>query len=148
MKTSVREASLNDIDWIRGELKKFSDFFATEYPIYGGDEHAGNFMSWLIEKHVVFVSEQDKKLTGFIAGTLDAHPFNKSLTQLTEIFWWVNEEFRGSPSGTKLLEEFLSYGKEHANWIVCTLEDESPISDDVFLRRGFRAKERSFLLEV
>jgi len=50
--------------------------------------------------------------------------------------------------GLMLLEEFTDWGKRNADWISFSLEDKSPVKDTTLTKRGFRLKERSFILEV
>ena len=76
------------------------------------------------------------------------HIFNPKIMTLTEVFWWVKPEHRGSRAGRDLIEEFILWGKENVDWIITTLEENSPVNDSVFLNRGFKPKERSFIMEV
>lgn len=86
--------------------------------------------------------------TGFIAGFLYPHFFNPDIVVLSELFWWVPEKFRNGRSGLMLFKFFKEFGEERADQVIMTLEEESPVQPRFMTKRGFRAKERSFILEV
>jgi hypothetical protein len=145
----VRAANINDLDEILVHLKEFAKFYKSKKSLYGEDEQfSSNLIKGFIENHVFFVAVRDDKVVGFICGIVLPHAYNPKISTLTELFWWVQEDARSSRAGTLLLNEFIDYGKKNVDWIICTLEDDSPVSDSTFLKRGFRLKERSFLLEV
>lgn len=149
MKTvSVRPAIEADLNWILAELKSFSAFFDTQIPLFPNDEFALHGMRMHIENHILLVAESEVGLLGFVAGMFHPHTFNPSIKVLTETFWWVKEEFRGSRAGLVLLNEFTRIGKMHADWLIFTLEDKSPVNDRCLINRGYYQKERCFMLEV
>jgi hypothetical protein len=94
-----------------------------------------------------FIAERDGPV-GFVSGMLAAHPYNPALTVLTEMFWWVAPEARGSRAGLLLLDAFLAYGERNADWIIFTLEHHSPVNERTLTKRGFHLHERSYLYEV
>lgn len=145
----IRRADLGDLPELMVQLKKFSDFYNSKYPLFG-DDSAYNvaILSTLITNQLFLVAEQDTKVLGFIAGLISPHMFNPSITTLTEIFWWVNEESRQSRAGAMLLKEFTDYGKKNCQWIIMTLEHNSPIKPESILNRGFRHKETAFVMEI
>ena len=149
MALSVRRALLTDLDWLLAELRKFADFAATRFDLMGDAEHARKQMTHIIENHLVFVTEdKDHGLTGFIAGLVTDHFFNPAIRTLTEVFWWVKEEFRATRAALLLLNAFTDWGREHANWIVMALEAKSPVNERTLEKRGYHLHERSFLLEA
>lgn len=147
---NIRPATFDDADWLLMELRDFSRFFGTRRSLFPDDERTALLgLSHLIRKEPIFVAEaSDGERVGFVAGTLAPHPFNPEIMVLTELFWWVTTEHRGSSAGARLLEKFINYGREHADWINLTLEANSPINPATLERRGFRLRERSYLLEV
>ncbi len=148
MHITTRAATHQDLDWIVGELKAFSVFYGTKISIFGDEGHARKFITEMIDKHVVFVAEQESTLIGFIAGLCTSHPYNPDIQMLSETFWWVPEEHRGSRAGAKLLSDFIAHGREHADWITFALEHHSPVKDETLERLGFKLQEKSFLMEV
>lgn len=149
MAYSVRRAVLDDIPSILEELKSFSDFYGSKIPLYRDDSISEGIIKSFIEKHVFYVAvTNDDEVIGFISGLLLPHIYNPDIETLVESFWWVNEDYRRSKAGIQLLEKFIEHGKKEVDWIICTIEDFSPVNEDVFLKRGFRLKEKSYLMEV
>lgn len=147
MSITVRRAIASDIPWLLGQLHEFDVFFGSSRSLYPDPETAEAIVSGLVAEHPFYIAENEREPIGFIAGAVHAHPFNPSLRVLSEMFWWVAQPFRGSRAGHLLLREFIAFGKANADWIVMTLEHESPVNPETLTRRGFRPKETSYLLE-
>jgi hypothetical protein len=144
---SVREATLQDKDWLLIELKKFSDFYGTKIPLVGPKTHM--VLENIISNHVLFVCQKGEELVGLIGGTLSPHFFNPDLLVLSEFFWWVHEAHRKTRAGIVLFNKFVSYGTEKgADWITMCLTDHSELNIKTLIKRGFVPKEQSFILEV
>lgn len=144
----VRRSSPDDITFIVSELRHFSNFFGTKIPLFPKDELLAELIiADMIRDHLFFTSFNDDVPSGFIAGWVSKHPFNPEIVTLTEAFWWVSERFRMTKAGSMLLDRFISWGRESVNWITMTLESESTVSSYPLLKRGFKLKETSFLME-
>lgn len=148
MSLTIRRAATEDVPYLLDQLQRFDQFFGAGRSLYPDDATATAILSGLIKTQPFWVAFHDDLLIGFIGGALAAHPFNPDLVVLSELFWWVDEAYRGSKAGLELLTTFIDHGQQHADWIVMTLEHESPISDRCLLKRGFRPKEHTYLLEV
>jgi hypothetical protein len=151
MPISVRRASPHDLDWLLTQLKAFSRFFGSRKPLLedGDEAYAREVLLGMVTQHLVLVAEKDDgTLVGLIGGYSSPHPFNPKIRLLAETFWWVDEQHRGSRAGLLLLKRFVEIGKTMADWLSCSLEQNSPVSDRVFTRMGFQPRERSYLLEV
>jgi len=145
----ITQATLDDVPEILEELKAFSKFFGTKHELFGDYDYAEKVIQSFIKDHVFLIaSKASGELIGLISGIIMPHQYNPKIMTLVESFWWVKEKYRGSKAGLKLLEEFITFGKENADWVVMTLEHDSPISDKCLLKRGFKPKEQSYLLEV
>jgi N-acetylglutamate synthase-like GNAT family acetyltransferase len=159
MTMAIRRATLHDLQWLLAQLRAFDQFFGARKTLIPPDPaHAEAILLQLMDPDVgcFFLAERvdlvDDELLptplGFIAGLVSRHFFNPAITTLTELFWWVDPTHRGSSAGARLLEAFTAYGQEHADWIVFTLETNSPVHPEALVRRGFVAKSQDFLLEV
>lgn len=148
MSCTIRPATLDDLPAIMAELKQFAKFYGTKKSLYKDDEQTSLVISGFIRDHVFFVATDNDELVGFISGMLLPHMYNPDIATLVETFWWVKESHRQSKAGLKLLNAFVQYGREHVDWIICTIEDESPINEKSFYKRGFKLKEKSFVMEV
>lgn len=143
----IRVAERSDVDWVLGELLKFSKFYGTKKNLFGDHKYATQVVLDVIQNHLFLISEIDGIRSGLIAGYVTNHPFNPGITVLQELWWWVCEDHRGTRSGYKLFKEFTEYGETYCDWTLFTLEDESPVSDKLLYRNGFRLKETTYLKE-
>jgi len=147
---TIRKATLEDLPDIMEELKNFDKFYDSKKKLYRDDETTSAVIGGLIENHVFFVAENNRteRVVGFISGLFCPHMYNPDIMTLVETFWWVNPEYRNTRAGLQLLNAYVDYGKENADWIICTIEADSPVNEKSFYKRGFKLKERSFLMEV
>ena len=144
----IRRAEIKDIDAISEQLEQFSACYNTHFPPYKDKETSAEVLKNMIENHYFTVAEDGGELVGFIAGFVARHIYNPDIVTLAEAFWWTKEEHRRSGIGLRLLEEFENWGKENVDWILMTIEEETPLDDKVFLDRGFKLKEKSYIMEV
>ena len=61
---------------------------------------------------VIFIAEEEGKPAASIGGLLSPWLLDLDQKQLTESWFWVNEEFRTSGIAKKLIKRFISYGKQ------------------------------------
>lgn len=103
----------------------------------------------MINSHVILISENERgESTGFIGGVFTQHVFNPEIRVLSESFWWVAPEYRGTRAGLLLLNEFVAFGKANAHWVSVGIEEKSPIHERCLTKRGFKVLEKNYLLEV
>lgn len=157
-KILVRPGRIDDLDWVVDRLRTFSDFFGSRKILFGDESYVRNGMRGVIENHVLFIAESRSEETqeaekatlrvGFIAGMLNPHIFNPHIRVLVQFFWWVDPSARGSRAGAMLLDDFVAWGKSHADWITFGVLEKTPIRDEILIKRGFQPYERAFLMEV
>jgi hypothetical protein len=149
----IRPAEVTDLDWLLEQMKAFHEFVGTKYSVFPPAEQARALVRDFIEKHVAFVTEYNLGAvappirTGFTIAILHPHLFNPSITVLTELFWWVTPQYRGTRAGALLLQELERVGHEQADWVVISLERHSPVKHETLERRGFKLWETTFLRE-
>jgi hypothetical protein len=143
----VRKAKVEDIEWLVAESEEFAKFFDAKISLYN-PEHLSHVFGVLIDSHLIFVAEVRGERSGFIAGLYTSHFLNPHITTLTELLYWVSPKFRGSRSALMLLNAFDEWGAEHADWVLMTIEDKSPMKDETLFKRGFRHKENCFIKEI
>lgn len=149
MTCSVREATLDDLPAILAELKLFEQFYDVSYKMYETDEQAETVIRPMITDHLFLVSvTPEQKITGFISGMFLPHVYNPKVSTLVETFWWVNPEYRNTKAGSMLLNKFVEIGRSTVDVIIGVLENDSPVNESTFLRRGFKLKEKTYILEV
>ncbi len=154
MKTQIRSATIEDLDWLIEQLKKFSSFYGTHFALFGDEEGSKRFVTNLITNHVVLLAEYDNEPLALMAGYLGPHIYNPQIKVLSEMFWWVREEargtFRGAAACSRLKSAFEERAKtENCDWIILTLiENRSPLKETNIIKSGYHLHERSYLMEV
>ena len=148
MGIEVRWAKDSDLPWVVEELRNFSEFHDSKYDLFLNEENTEAVMKITMKDHVLMVAEKDNTLMGFISGYFVPHPFNPELQTLCEQFWWVPEIHRKTRAGLLLLNNFIKFGKEAAQWVIMTIEEKSPVNENSLIKKGFRLHERSYLMEV
>lgn len=146
----TRFATLHDIPWLLEQLWAFNEFVNTKKSLIPVEEgRATDMVAYLIQEHYFIIAETTGGLSvGFLAATRAPHLFNPDIMVMTELFWWVIPEFRGTSAGATLIAEYIKYGKDHADWVTIALEHNSPLKPESLTKRGFTLKETSYLLEV
>lgn len=149
MAISIRRATIADIGWMMIQLREFSDHYGGKYPLFGDKYYVEEAMIKTITDHIVFVAECSRRgLVGFICGVLVDHLYNPRIKMLTELFWWVEPQSRRTRASKMLIDEYVHWGKQHANWLTFGLMANSPVKQKALEKRGFRLQETSYLLEV
>ena len=148
MDFEIVKADHDDISDLCIELKQLSEYYAVSPPPYKDEGTSRKVLEYLIDSHLILKASFRTELVGFIGGFITQHVFNPDITVLSECFWWTKPAFRGSGVGGKLLTAFEKWGAEHADWIIMTIESGAPLDDALFLKRGYRMKEKTYLLEV
>ena len=143
----VRPGATEDVEWIVEELRQFAAWVERKHLLFA-EAYTREWMPRLIADHFVRVAEVGGERAGVIAALVGAHPINPSLRTLTELFWWVSLDHRASRAGLLLLEAFVEWGRMHADWVLLSLEADSPVKEKTLVRRGFMLKERGYLLET
>jgi hypothetical protein len=151
----VRQARQDDVPWLLSQLRVFDQFFDTKRRLFPDEATATTVLLSLLAFHPFFVADtgfrpepERVERIGFIAGAIGPHPYNPALRVLSELFWWVDERYRGGRAGLALLDAFQAYGERNADWVIMTLEAKSPVNERSLTKRGFHLHERSYLWEV
>ena len=157
MLIDVRPATPLDIDWLISRLLKLSQFAGTKRLLFEDNEYMRNGERDVVEKHVMFIAEKTDaknalacgiKNVGFIGGYFVGHPFNPNVRYLSELFWWVDEDERGSSAGYRLLRAFIDFGKQNADWLVFGLNEKTPVKEESILKLGFKFHESCYLMVI
>jgi hypothetical protein len=149
MNISIRKAIHKDIDWLVQELQEFSAFHGAKIPMFGEEEYVRKTLADYIDQHFFRIADTEEfGQIGFIAAFVTPHFMNPLNRIMSEIFWWVPEIHRGSRAGSKLLLEFISWGKANVDTIYMALESHSPVKPETLVKLGFRPHEQSFIMEV
>lgn len=145
----IRDATLDDIEWIMPELKRFERAYNPMHRLWPDEAYAIRFLRMLIENHVFKVAENKSGPVGFVAGLLSPHLYNPEVLCLIELFWWVIPEKRGGIAASKLMDSFIEAGRSHkAQLINFSFNDSTKANPKHLMKRGFRLREQTFILEI
>lgn len=144
----IRDAEIDDLDWIIEELREFSKLFNTRIPIMGNEDYVRSYVLGLMTNELLLLAEDQGRRLGFIAGVLSRHQFNPEITVLHALAWWVIPSARGGVAAGRLLGGLRSYGEEHADWINVGIREGSCIGSRSLEGLGFFPIETQYIMEV
>lgn len=141
----VRAADALDLPELLAMCRRFHA--ASGYASFGFDE-AGmlDTLNRTMRMGCVLIADG-----GMLAGVVYPIFFNPSHLQAQELFWWVDEEARGSGVGKELKDAFEAWARDNGCRSVSMLCLETLDADRVekmYLRDGYRATERAFVKEL
>jgi len=88
---------------------------------------------------------------GLIGGMVFPYFFNTNVMTAQELFWWVDDEARGSSEGTDLLEAFNVWAKEKgaSSLTMVHLEnDNSSKMENFYISQGYSPVETSYVRAI
>ena len=148
----IRRAGIQDFDRIMEMMINFansSPYAAHHLPQYN-DKYVRNFLCHVIKTGIVLVGEVDNRIEGMLIGLISSDPWLPEVKTMREIAWWVEEEYRMTSLGYKLLKKYVEAGEKMTDaglidGFTLTLMDKSP--DLGLEKRGWKPIERNFLYE-
>ena len=100
---------------------------------------------------VLFVCKDSSKLIGVTAGLLFPLYFNHNYKVTQELWWWVEEEYRGSKAGNLMYNALENWAKEkeaNAMFMIALEDQKVDAMVKVYKRKGFVGTERTFIKEL
>lgn len=147
----LRPAAESDVPWLLDELRQFDASLGLHYPMVtpANEAYAAGYLKGLMEKHYLEVACDPKGgRVGFLGALNVPHFFNPAYRMAAETFWWVSPEHRGGRAGAALLLSYRDWCKKNVQLATVSLEHNSQVNETTLSKRGFKAHERSFLMEV
>ena len=146
----IRNACKDDMpELIAGSLR-FHEAMLKQKTLTFDPDSAKKLMMFLIGSPaaLVLVMEMKKSIVGAIGGFLSPWMLDWRIKIMTEFFWWLNEERRGS--GIRLLIEFerLAKIKGADRMIMVTLQQDDETLARYYERRGYKHLEHHFIKEI
>jgi hypothetical protein len=138
---NIRKATPLDVNSMLIPAKKFVEFYGIEWHL----PSVSNLLSKLITDGVVFLAFKDEQLVGGIGGIELSNPWNNTQHLLQEMFWWVNEDQRGSSVGLRLLRAFE---EEATSTVVLSILPQTPVKKEMLSKLGYNLKELSYFKEI
>lgn len=142
---TIRRAAKEDIDAMLALGAAFFGFsrFAEFVPFDPAGARAS--VASCVDSGIAFVAEQDGLIIGGIIGVLCQVWFSPNSTTAAELGWWVDEDYRGSMAGVRLLRAFESAAKD-AGAIAVSMSDLSAggtwPAGKLFEKLGYTVVER------
>ena len=103
-------------------------------------------------KDIVLLScKENDKLIGITGGLLFPLYFNLDYKVVQELWWWVEEDKRGSDCGKLLynaLESWAKHKQADAFFMIALEDSRVETMAKVYKRKGFKAMERTFIKEL
>ena len=140
----VRPATRDDLPWMIHRLREYTEEIGDPYFAFAGIEYAMSFVGGLIDNHLVFVSEENGKRTGFISGMTTPHPFNPANLVTASLFWYVLPARRGSRTGFDLLRELAMVGADRGGSTLVGIREGAGVRERSMARCGFKLHERVY----
>lgn len=141
----VRSAEYSDADEVIGLARKFHSHTNYKHIDFDYDTAKGLFQA-AVDQGMCFVADNGQ-LVGFVLGLGFPSLLNKNVLMGSELAWWVEPEYRGSPAAIRLLKNIEAAAKEKGiqAWSMICLESMNPeIVQDIYLRMGYHKSERTF----
>tara|TARA_R100000664_G_scaffold7326_1_gene12451 strand:- start:12067 stop:12522 length:456 start_codon:yes stop_codon:yes gene_type:complete len=110
----VRNAKIQDYDDIKRLMIDFANFNPIEdlhNPKYDF-VHVNNVIDHILKTGIALVCEHDKRVIGMLLATIQGDLWLPHVKRMTEVAWWVEEQYRGSTAGARLLNRYVAIGLE------------------------------------
>lgn len=112
----IRHANKFDFPEILAMLHRFKMQGPTKISnSFSNEEYVATVYAHIMAgRGLALVAEKDGKLTGMLIGMIDSIIWDPDTRILREIVYWVDEEYRGSTAGYRLLAQYV---KEAQNMV-------------------------------
>jgi len=146
----IRFADIKDFDRIMDMMINFansSPYAAHHDPQYN-DRHVRTLLTHIMQNGVIIVGEADGELQGMLIGMINSDPWLPHVKTMREIAWWVEEPYRMTSLGYKLLKKYVDVGEQlqqtgKIDGFTLTLMTQSPEFD--LEKRGWSQVERNYV---
>lgn len=110
----IRQANKFDFPQILAMLHRYKMQGPTQISnSFNNEEYVATLYAHIMAgRGLALVAEKDGKLTGMLIGMIDAIIWDPDTRILREIVYWVDEEYRGSTAGYRLLAQYVKEAEE------------------------------------
>ena len=148
----IRRAIIQDFDRIMELMINFansSPLKAHHNPQYN-DTYVRRLLCEVIKNGCLIVGEHEGRIEGMLIAYINQDPWLPEVKTLREWAWWVEEEYRHTTLGYKLLKKYIEYGtklKEAGivDEFMLTMMDISP--ELGLEKRGWSKVEHNFVYQ-
>lgn len=120
---NIRLANKFDVNYFISLAKKVHelDFITTDLPV--NEEHISSMLNAILHGQGVALIAENEEPIGMIVGIIHQNLWYPNLYQMTQILFYVDEEWRHTKAGYMLLMEYNKRAKE--------LKDKNRIHDSI-----------------
>ena len=145
----VREATHDDIIHFVKMAREFSQLAGEPFDRDDTADH----VEWMIDQEntVAFIAvDIDGNPVGICGGIVYPTFWDNSKLTATETWWFVRDEARGSGAGMALMDALESWAKAAGAWrlSMMTIVGIAPGIEEMYEKRGYREREKTFLKEL
>jgi N-acetylglutamate synthase-like GNAT family acetyltransferase len=140
----VRNAKLQDYDDIKRLMIDFANANPVEdlqNPKYDYN-HVNRVIDHILKTGIALVCEEHGRVVGMLLATIQGDLWLPHVKRMTEVAWWVEEPFRGTSAGARLLNRYIAIGieaKDKGHISSFTLTTLSTTPDLKLQERGWEA---------
>lgn len=149
----IREATIDDVPELMRMTKNFYDnSHFPEFANYNKDTMIHLLIQMISDEGaMMLVAEGDEGLVGTLAILIYPYYFNHEVFTAQELWWWVDEEVRGSSIGVKLLKEseklLQEIGVSHFTMMSITSSSADKVNN-MYEKMGYKLTEYSYIKEL
>ena len=146
----IREALISDLDGIADCAERFFEY--AQYAEQGTPLCRGDFIQMVkgyieSDQGIVLLLMDGLYVAGGIAGDVRQWGFNKAIKSCIELFYWVDEPYRGRKS-IELLKLYERRARElgaHKNIMVSVATELQERVNNLYQRMGYQPYEQFFV---
>lgn len=100
---------------------------------------------------VVLNCKDNNKIIGITAGLLFPLYFNHNYFVVQELWWWLDEDYRGKGAGNILynaLEQWAKDKKANGMFMIALEDDNVEAITKIYKSKGYTGTERTFIKEL
>lgn len=146
MTYTVRAPLYSDKEWVVGHLAFQTLENDLKRPELYNEEQLNTIFNTCFTKGKGWVVEKDGKPVGVLGGILHGHIFNPEVPCFTVVFWFIEEEYRGSRAAWLLLKKLIEFKEFEEVEVALAVQTYSLNHDTLLKRLGFVEGERTFRL--
>jgi len=143
----IRQAYITDLDELLVNAETFMGLLDMELEI--DHEYLKSVFVDLIRRHIILVAVHKDKIVGSIAGLCTSSMFDRNTKIVSETFWWMMPDSRGTTGGYKLLKEFEKRAKAtNCKYITLSRLAKSPVQQATYEKAGYNITEETWVKRI
>jgi len=110
----VRNAQIKDYD----DIKRLMIDFANNNPIEDLKNpkydyvHVNKVIDHILKTGIALVCTEHNRVIGMLLATIQGDLWLPHVKRMTEVAWWVEQDYRGTSAGARLLNRYIAIGIE------------------------------------